>query len=40
MADTLILGGFDGFSTPSAMGAGGKQAMVVHNAGDHNYGSV
>jgi hypothetical protein len=32
MADTLSLGGinFDGFSTPDAMGAGGKQAMVVH----------
>lgn len=32
MADTMILGGisFDGFSTPSGMGAGGKQAMVVH----------
>lgn len=32
MPDTLILGGiaFDGFSTPSRMGAGGKQAMVVH----------
>jgi hypothetical protein len=32
MSDTLILGGiaFDSFSTPSRMGAGGKQAMVVH----------
>jgi hypothetical protein len=32
MADTLVLGGiaFDGFSTPSRMGAGGKQAMVIH----------
>ena len=32
MADVLTLGGvtFDPFSTPSAMGAGGKQAMVVH----------
>ena len=32
MPDTLTLGGisFDGFSTPHAMGAGGKQAMVVH----------
>ena len=32
MADVLTLGGiaFDGFSTPSGMGAGGKQAMVVH----------
>jgi hypothetical protein len=32
MSDTLTLGGisFDGFSTPDAMGAGGKQAMVVH----------
>lgn len=32
MPDTLTLGGiaFDGFSTPSRMGAGGKQAMVVH----------
>ena len=32
MADTLTLGGinFDGFSTPSHMGAGGKQSMVVH----------
>jgi hypothetical protein len=32
MTDTLVLGGiaFDGFSTPSRMGAGGKQAMVVH----------
>ena len=32
MADTLTLGGisFDGFSTPSHMGAGGKQAMVIH----------
>jgi len=31
MPDTLTLGGiaFDGFSTPDAMGAGGKQAMVV-----------
>jgi hypothetical protein len=32
MASTLVLGGiaFDDYSTPSAMGAGGKQAMVVH----------
>jgi hypothetical protein len=32
MADVLTLGGitFDQFSTPSGMGAGGKQAMVVH----------
>src|SRR3979411_881178 len=32
MAGALVLGGisFDGFSTPSAMGAGGKQSMVVH----------
>jgi hypothetical protein len=32
MPDTLTLGGipFDGFSTPSKMGAGGKQHMVVH----------
>jgi hypothetical protein len=32
MPDTLTLGGisFDGFSTPDAMGAGGKQAMAVH----------
>lgn len=32
MADTLTLGGiaFDGFSTPSGMGAGGKQHMVIH----------
>jgi hypothetical protein len=32
MADILTLGGipFDGFSTPSHMGAGGKQAMVIH----------
>lgn len=32
MPDTLVLGGisFDGFSTPSKMGAGGKQHMVVH----------
>ncbi|SRR6266404_2620173 len=32
MAGPLILGGiiFDGFSPPDAMGAGGKQAMVVH----------
>src|SRR6266568_1410414 len=30
--DILTLGGlaFDGFSTPSKMGAGGKQHMVVH----------
>lgn len=30
--DQLVLGGivFDDFSTPSHMGAGGKQAMVVH----------
>jgi hypothetical protein len=32
MSDVLTLGGiyFDGFSTPDAMGAGGRQAMVVH----------
>jgi hypothetical protein len=32
MADALILGGvtFDGFSTPSELGAGGEQSMVVH----------
>jgi hypothetical protein len=32
MSDTLTLGGiaFDGFSTPDAMGAGGKQHLVVH----------
>jgi hypothetical protein len=32
MPDTLILGGiaFDSFSTPDAMGAGGKQHIVVH----------
>lgn len=32
MADTLVLGGisFDQFSTPSSMGAGGKQQMVIH----------
>lgn len=32
MVDTLTLAGisFDGFSTPRAMGAGGKQAMVIH----------
>jgi hypothetical protein len=32
MASVLTLGGivFDDFSTPSAMGAGGKQAMVIH----------
>jgi len=32
MSDTLTLAGiaFDGFSTPSAIGGGGKQAMVVH----------
>ena len=32
MAGALVLGGisFDGFSTPSAMGAGGKQSIVVH----------
>src|SRR6266581_1691155 len=32
MPDTLTLRGisFDGFSTPDAMGAGGKQQMVVH----------
>ncbi|SHG91988.1 hypothetical protein [Bradyrhizobium erythrophlei] len=32
MADVLTLGGiaFDDFSTPSGMGAGGSQAMVVH----------
>lgn len=31
-SDVLILGGvvFDAFSTPSAMGAGGKQDLVVH----------
>lgn len=30
--DQLTLGGFtfDGFSTPSSIGAGGKQAMIVH----------
>lgn len=30
--DTLTLGGipFDGYSTPAAMGAGGKQHMVIH----------
>jgi hypothetical protein len=32
MVDVLTLGGiaFDDFSTPSGMGAGGRQAMVVH----------
>ena len=32
MADTLTLAGipFDGFSTPDAMGAGGKQHIVIH----------
>jgi hypothetical protein len=32
MADILTLGGiaFDDFSTPSGMGAGGKQSLVVH----------
>lgn len=32
MADVLTLGGFtfDGYSTPTSMGAGGKQAMIVH----------
>ena len=32
MADVLTLGGisFTGYSPPDKMGAGGKQAMVVH----------
>lgn len=32
MADTLSVGGiaFDQFSTPRAMGAGGRQSLVVH----------
>jgi hypothetical protein len=32
VADVLSIAGitFDGFSTPAAMGAGGKQAMVIH----------
>jgi hypothetical protein len=32
MSDVLTLGGiaFDGFSTPSRMGAGGRQSLVVH----------
>jgi hypothetical protein len=32
MAGALVLGGitFDGFSTPAAMGAGGRQSLVVH----------
>lgn len=32
MSDTLTLGGiaFDDYSTPAAMGAGGKQHMVIH----------
>lgn len=32
MADTLTLAGiaFTGYSPPEAMGAGGRQAMVVH----------